>query len=464
MTPEEFRRHGHRVIDWIAEYLGHIRDYRVLPACRPGDLVDALPRSAPEAPEPMERILADFEREILPRATHWNHPRFLSFFSISSTPPSILAETLIAALNMQHMLWKSGPAGTELEQVTLDWLRQWLGLGGEWFGEIFDTASVSTLHAMAAAREQAAPEAREEGQERNLVVYTSEMAHSSVEKAAILLGLGRKNVRKIGVDDEFRMRPELLARAVAEDRAAGKKPFCVVPTVGTTGVTSVDPVPAIAKIARGEGLWTHVDAAYGGAAAVVPEFRHWLDGVEDADSLVVNPHKWLLTTMDLSAFYTRKPEILRRAFSLVPDYLQYAEDPRLVNLMDYGAPLGRRFRSLKLWFVMRAYGREGAARMIRNHVQWAKELAAEMTADGRFEVVAPVTMSLVVFRLKHSDEANQRLVEAINESGFAFLSHTSVLGKFSIRWAIGNYQTTREDLAAVWRRVRQAVEKLRLAP
>ncbi len=458
MSPEEFRKHGHQVVDWIAEYLGHIRDYRVVPQCKPGDLMDALPASAPDKGEPMERILADFEKEIISRTTHWNHPRFHSFFSVSSSPPSMLAESLIAAVNMQHMLWKSGPAGTELELITLDWLRQWMGLKEKWFGEIFDTASVSTLHAIAAAREQACPEARQEGQTPNLVLYCSEFAHSSVDKAAIMLGLGLKNVRKIPADSEFRMRPELLAKAIQEDRATGLLPFCVVPTVGTTGVTSVDPVPEIVEIAHDEGLWVHVDAAYGGAAAIVPEYRHWLDGVDKADSLVVNPHKWVFTSVDLSAFYTRKPEIVRRAFSLTPEYLKYGDDPRQINLMDYGLPLGRRFRSLKLWFVMRYYGHAGVTAIIRNHIQWAKELADEIAADGRFEIMAPTTMSLIVFRLKVSDEENQRLVEAINDSGFAFLSHTILREQFVIRWAVGNYQTRREDLWDVWNRIKATVE------
>lgn len=456
MNTEEFRTHGHQIIDWIGRYYDHIRDYRVLPdpaEWKPGHLIDRLPKQAPEQGEPMEAIFKDFETEVMPGVTHWNHPRFHSFFAISSSPPGVLAETLIAALNMQHMLWKSGPAGTELEAVTLDWMRQWMGLTEPWFGQIFDTASTSTMHGIAAAREAADPSAREEGMRPGMTVYASRFVHSSVDKSCITLGIGQKNLRKIDVDAQFRMRPDALARAIREDRAAGLRPICVVPTVGTTGVTSIDPVAEVVRIAREEGLWVHVDGAYGGAAAVAPEFQHYLDGVDGADSLVVNPHKWLMTPVDLSILYTRRPEILRRAFSLVPDYLQYAEDPRLVNLMDYGLPLGRRFRSLKLWFVMRYYGREGFVRMIRNHVAWSQRLAAMIAEDQRFELAAPVTMGLVCFRLKAGDEATKRLIETINDSGFAFLSQTAIEGKYSIRWAIGTLQSRWEDVAAVWERV-----------
>jgi aromatic-L-amino-acid/L-tryptophan decarboxylase len=458
MTPNEFRQHAHRVVDWLADYFTDIRQYPVLPAVKPGDVSDGQPADAPAHGEPMERILDDFERQIIPAVTHWNHPRFHSFFAISSSPPGVLAEMLIAGLNMQHMLWKSGPAGTEIEQVTTRWLARWMGMSDDWFAQIFDTASTSTLHGIAAAREQADPQSRQRGAAPHQTVYASEFVHSSVDKACIMLGIGLENLRKIPVDAELRMRPELLARAIAADRAAGKQPICVVPTIGTTGATSIDPLREIVSIARHEGLWVHVDAAYGGVAAILPELRHILDGVEEADSLVVNPHKWLFVPIDLSVFYTRKPEALRRAFSLVPDYLKYEEDPRLVNLMDYGLPLGRRFRSLKLWFVMRHFGREGVVKMIREHIAWSHEMAALIAADERFELAAPVTMGLVCFRLKSSDEANQRLVETINNSGFAFLSQTNFSGRFVIRWAIGTYLTTRADLLQVWERIQETAD------
>ncbi|MEZ4414991.1 MAG: pyridoxal-dependent decarboxylase [Gemmatimonadota bacterium] len=456
MTPDEYQQHAHTVADWIAEYWRSIRRYPVTPNMRPGDLIDRLPDSAPEEGEPMERILADFEAEILPAVTHWNHPRFHSFFAISSSPPGVLAETLIAGLNMQHMLWASGPAGTELEQVTLDWLRQWLGLTPGWFGQILDTASTSTLHAIAAARHRADPESRDRGPDGRLRVYTSEYAHSSVDKACTMAGIGLNNLTRLPVDEAFRLRPDTLREAIRSDRAQGLRPACVVPTVGTTGVTSVDPVREVVEIAREENLWVHVDAAYGGAAAVVPELRHLLDGADGADSIVVNPHKWLFCPMDISVLYTRDPDTFRGAFSLTPSYLQYQRDDRTVDLMDYAIPLGRRFRSLKLWFVMRSFGRAGIVQRIREHVQWAQRLTDLIAADPRFEIAAPTTMGLVCFRCRAGEAATRALLEAINGSGFAFLSHATIAGRLTLRWALGTYLCTWQDLEAVWQRVQEA--------
>ena len=455
MSPDEFRRAGHDVVDWIAEYLEGIREYPVVTSLKPGELVEALPASAPARGEPMDRIFTDFREQIVPGVTHWNHPRFHAYFSVSASGPGILGEMLAAALNVNGMLWKSCPAATELEQVTLGWLRQWLGLPGNFFGLIYDTASVSSFHAIAAAREAAFPEVRTEGGTGSGVLYTSEQAHSSIEKGAIALGVGQKNVRKIGTDAEFRMRTDLLEAAIKEDLAQGRKPFCVVATIGTTSTTSVDPVPAIADIAGRYGLWLHVDAAYGGSACVVPEYRHFFAGAERADSIVMNPHKWLFTPIDISVFYTRRPEILKRAFSLVPEYLKTAEDPRALNLMDYGVQLGRRFRALKFWFVLRYFGHEGISNIIRSHIALAQEFASWVRADDRFEIAAPHPMSLVCFRLKAGDDANRRLMDAVNASGVAFLSHTVLNGKFALRLAIGNIKTTREDVALTWRKVQE---------
>jgi aromatic-L-amino-acid decarboxylase len=417
---------------------------------RPGDLIDRLPGSAPEKGEPVEQILEDFHRLILPAVTHWNHPRFMAYFGTSASGAGILGELLASAINANGMLWKTSPAGTELEHVALGWLRQWLGLPDEFFGVIYDTASISTMHAVAAAREMAAAEIREEGGTRDLVLYASEQSHSSVDKAAIALGIGHRNVRKIAVDSGFRMIPEELAASILVDRHDGKKPFCIVATVGTTSTTSVDPVDEIANIARANSLWLHIDAAYAGAAAILPEHCHILKGAERADSLVMNPHKWLFTPIDLSAFFTRRPDILRRAFSLVPEYLRSEDDPRAVNYMDYGVPLGRRLRALKLWFVMRYYGREGVEQILRSHIAMARKLAARIDDDERFERVAPAPFSVVCFRLKGSDEANRALVETVNASGEAFLSHTVLHGRFVIRIAIGNIGTTEQDVEKVW--------------
>ena len=450
MTSEEFRRYGYQAVDWIAEYLEHIRDYPVLPKVAPGELTDSLPVSAPDRGESMPAILADFQKQIVPAITHWNHPRFFAYFSISGSQPGILGEFLAAALNVNGMLWKSSPAATELEQVTLGWLRQWLGLPPEFFGIIYDTASIATMHAIAAAREKADPESRTRGGRGDLVLYTSEQAHSSVEKGAITLGIGQNNVRKIGVDDEFRMRPDLLAEAIRQDRAAGRKPFCITATIGTTSTSSIDPVEAIADIAEEYDLWLHVDASYGGAAAVVPELQFVLQGAERGHSFVVNPHKWLLTPVDVSAFYTREPETLKRAFSLVPEYLKTAEDPRAVNLMDYGVQLGRRFRALKLWFVMRHFGREGLADIIRNHIAYAQKFADLVRNDPDFEIAAPVPFSLVCFRFRGSDQQNRELMDSINSSGLAFLSHTVLNGRMVLRLAIGNVATKWDDVEQVW--------------
>lgn len=447
---EEFRAAAHEAVDWLAEYMSNSGQYPVLPDMKPGDLVDRLPQVAPEHGESLANIVRDFEQQIFPAVTHWNHPRFFSYFAISASPPGVLAELLTAGINTNGLHWKSSPAISELEQVTLKWLAQWMGLPDDWFGMIHDTASISTMHAIAAARELADPEARTRGGDGNLVLYTSAQSHNSVEKAAMAIGIGQRNVRKIEVDAEFRMKPDALARAIIEDLDADRKPFCVVATAGTTSTTSVDPIREIGHIAERHTLWLHIDAAYGGNAAVVPEMQWILDGAHRAQSLVVNPHKWLFVPVDLSVLYTSRPDILQRAFSLTGEYLKKVEDTRAVNLMDYAVPLGRRFRSLKLWFVMRYYGREGVVALLREHIRMAQELALLVAADDRFEIVAPNPMSTLCFRLKSSDAANQRLIDAVNATGRTFVSLTTLNGKLTIRFAIGNMATTMADVEEVW--------------
>jgi aromatic-L-amino-acid decarboxylase len=461
LPPGEFNRLGHQLVDWITAYLENPQKYPVLSRSTPGQLMDALPSTGPEQAEPLDLALADFENIVLPAVTHWNHPGFLAYFATSASAPGILAEFLTAALNTNGILWKTSPAVTELEIVVLNWLRQWIGLPDDNFGIIFDTASTASLHALAAARELAAPEVRSTGRsQKTLVLYQSEHAHSSIEKAAIALGLGQQNIRKISSDSQFRMRIGDLEHAIRRDLEAGHLPFCVVATVGTTSTTSIDPVRRIAECARQRGLWLHVDSAYAGSAAIVPEFRYILDGAELADSLVLNPHKWLFTPVDCSVLYTRRPEILKRAFSLLPEYLRTFEDPRMVNLMEYAIPLGRRFRALKLWFIMRAFGRQGLAAIIKNQCAMATEFAAWVQNDSRFEVVAPVPLSVVCFRLRGTDQANMRLLDAINAEGSAYISHTVLNHRTVLRVAIGNIGTTRKTLKNLWARLRDLSDKL----
>jgi aromatic-L-amino-acid decarboxylase len=429
----------------------------------------ALPESPPARGESLADVLADVERVLLPGVTHWNHPGFFAYFAISSSAPGILGELLAAALDVNAMLWKASPAATELEQVALDWLRQLMGLGPGWFGVINDTASISTMLALAAAREaKPALGIRERGMAGRadlptLRVYCSEHTHSSIDKAAITLGIGHANVVKVGTDAAFRMRPDLLERAIAEDRARGMLPLAVVATVGTTSTTSIDPVGEIAELCRAEDVWLHVDGAYGGLAAVVPELQDVLDGVHLADSLVVNPHKWLFTPVDCSALYVRDPAVLKRAFSLVPEYLVTREQDEVVNLMDYGVQLGRRFRALKLWMVMRAFGAEGLAERIRFHVALAQELAGWVRDEPGWEVMAPHPLSLVCFRCappgtsdEQRDALNESIMHAVNASGEAFLSHTRLHGRYVLRLAIGNIRTERRHVARAWALLRGA--------
>jgi aromatic-L-amino-acid/L-tryptophan decarboxylase len=461
MSPEEFRRSGHEVVDWIADYFANIRDVPVLPDMQPGDLVAKLPGSGPEQPEPIDQILEDFRNLIVPASTHWNHPHFHAYFANSAAGAGILAEALSAALNMNHMVWKSSPAGEELEQVVMGWLRDWLGLPPNFFGVIYDTASVSTMHALICAREFVCPEARREGaMSGRLTVYTSEHAHSSVEKGAIAVGFGQDNVRKIPVDAEFRMRPEALRSALEHDLHRGKQPCCIVPTVGTTSTTSIDPVPLIADLAEQAKAWLHVDASFAGSAAIVPEFRWLVDGCSRAQSFVVNPHKWLFTPVDCSAFYTPHPEILKRALSIVPEYLKTSADGTAVNYMDYGVPLGRRFRALKLWFIMRYFGREGVAAILRDHVRWTQDLAQEIAKHPDFELAAPVPLSLICFRYRGTDEQNRTLLERINATRKVFLSHTALNGRFVLRFSVGNVRARRDDLQFAWDIVRDCARGL----
>jgi aromatic-L-amino-acid decarboxylase len=467
IPPAEFRAAMHRVADIVADYLEHVGEYPVLPKVRPGDVRALLPAVPPRDAEPVERLLADYRRVIEPNVTHWNHPGFMAYFGITGSGPGILGEALAAGLNVNAMVWRTSPAATELEEVVTDWLRQMLALPAMFRGHINDTASVSTFVALAAARDRAPGLAIRErglagrGDVPPLVVYASEQAHSSVDKAVIALGLGLANLRKVPVDDAFGMDPVALEAMIAEDRLQGRMPIAVVATAGTTSTTSVDPLGAVAAICRREAVWLHVDAAYGGAAAICPEFRPLFDGMELADSVVVNPHKWLFTPVDCSVLLLREPAAVRAAFSLVPDYLRTDEEG-VTNLMDYGIQLGRRFRALKLWMVIRAFGVSGLRDRIRRHCALAQELAAWVRAEPGFEVMAPVPFSVVCLRLargatgEEQDRANARLLAEVNAAGPVHLSSTRLHGRLVLRVAIGNVRTARQHVETTWALLRHA--------
>jgi aromatic-L-amino-acid decarboxylase len=479
MSAEDFRRFGREVIDWIADYFEHIEERPVLAQVEPGELKAKLPASAPVRGESMGEILADVDRLVVPALTHWNHPLFFALFATSSSAPGILAEMLSAAFDVKAMLWRTSPASTELEEVTLAWLRQMMNLPEEFDGIIYDTASVSSMHAIAAAREMIDLGVREEGMSGRtdlplLRVYASEQAHSSIEKGIITLGLGQRSLAKLPTDAEFRMDASALRRAIEDDRRAGALPFCVVATVGTTSTTSIDPVAEIADVCESEKLWLHVDAAYAGSAAVVPELRHIMRGCERADSIVTNPHKWLFTPFDLSVLYCRRMEVLKRAFSLVPEYLRTSEAETVRNQMDYGVQLGRRFRALKLWMVLRYFGQKGLAERIREHCRLASLFAKWVDESPDWERLAPVTLSLVCFRYRprvedereamsdvEIDRLNETIMNNVNATGRVYLSHTKLHDRLTLRLSIGNIRTTEKHIRQTWELLNEEAERCR---
>jgi aromatic-L-amino-acid decarboxylase len=478
MSTEDFRRFGHELVDWIADYLDRVEELPVLAQIEPGDLKAQLPASPPEQGEAMEQIIADVDRLIVPALTHWNHPSFFAYFATSTSAPGIFGELLSAAFDNKAMLWRTSPASTELEEVTLDWLRQMMGLDAGMTGIIYDTASVSSMHAIAAAREGVELRIREEGMSGRrdlplLRVYVSEQAHSSVEKGVITLGLGQRALRKIPTDSEFRMDPRALAAAIKEDKANGVIPFCIVATVGTTSTSSIDPVAELIPIGEEHAMWLHVDAAYAGSAAIVPELRHILEGCERADSLVVNPHKWLFTPFDLSVLYCRHLDLLGRAFSLVPEYLRTPEQAQVRSGSDYGVQLGRRFRALKLWMIIRYFGHEGLASRIREHCRLARLFASWVEADPNWELMAPFPLALVCFRAcpptggandavrdGRLNVLNEAIMHALNATGKALLSHTKLNDKVTLRLSIGNIRTTEKQVRQVWELLNEQLKLL----
>ncbi|MEI6668165.1 MAG: pyridoxal-dependent decarboxylase [Acidobacteriota bacterium] len=512
MSADEFRKRGHDMVEWIARYMEGVERYPVLSQVRPGEVTAALPETAPESGESFDAMMADFDRVLMPGMTHWNHPGFFAYFAITASAPGVLADFLSSALNQQAMLWRTSPAATELEGVALGWLRQLVGLPDSFEGVIYDTASISTLHALTAARQAAVPDVRRLGlagrsDVPRLRVYCSDQTHSSIDKGVILAGFGHEALRKIPSDDSFRLRADLLRDAIVEDRANGWRPVAVVATIGTTSTTSVDPVAAIAEVCERERIWLHVDGAYGGVTALLPECASHFAGLARADSFVVNPHKWLFTPFDLSAFFCRRMDVIRQAFSLTPEYLKtpgqtdgtQAEAPR--NLMDTGIQLGRRFRSLKLWMILRYFGAEGVRDRLRYHIALAQTFGSWVDADADFERLAPTPFSVVCFRANpgsatragsHVQAAagsgrssaadgasaqpaqsaspsaregelnalNQRLLDAVNRTGEVFLSHTVLRGQYTLRLAVGNLKTTDRHVARAWAILRECLDRL----
>ena len=473
MNPDDFRRHGHELVDWMADYMRDVARLPVTPPVQPGDITRQLPTSAPEDGEPFEQLFQDFKDIILPGMTHWNHPGWFAYFPGNNSPPSVLAEMLTATLGAQCMSWATSPAATELEQVTMEWLRGMLRLPEGFTGVIQDTASTASLVALLSARERATDYAAGRRglaeTKARLTVYASSEAHSSIDKGVKLAGYGSEQLRRVPVDDQYAMRPDALDRMIAADVHEGLIPACVVATVGTTSSTAVDPLEGIGEVCRRRGVWLHVDAAYGGTAAIVPELRHLFDGVEHADSFVFNPHKWMLVNFDCSAYFVRDRDALLRTFQVTPEYLRTASDTEVVNFRDWGIQLGRRFRALKLWFVIRSYGVTGLQAMVRKHVALAHQLAKWIEAAPAFELMAPAPLGLVCFRYNppelQGDDArlnalNAALLMRVNASGRVHLTHTTLAGRYVIRMAIGQRQTGREHVEEAWRLIQEAAKAL----
>lgn len=478
MPADEFRAALHRTADWIADYRERIEDLKVSPDIVPGEISARLTSAPPEDAVSFENIFQEFQEIIMPGLVQWGHPAFLGYFGSTTTAPGIWGEMLAAALNVSAMTWRTSPAATELETLVLDWLRQMLELSAEFTGVVYDTASVAVLHALAAARENLGLDVRRLGlcgrakDVPALRVYASEQAHSSVEKAAITLGLGESNVRRVACDARYRMSVPALRSAIEEDSQAGLLPLAVVATVGTTSTTSVDPVEEIGLLCQEKKLWLHVDAAYGGAMALLPEGRDLLNGVERADSIVVNPHKWLFVPLDFSALYVRRPELLRATFSLVPEYLRGDAGQAERNYMDYGIQLGRRFRALKAWMVIRSFGKRGLSARIREHLRLARLFASWLDSDTQFEVLAPVLMAVVCFRIVppakeggrmtdvELNDFNQRVVQAVNKTGEAYVTQTTLNGRIALRVAVGNVLTAERHLAHVYDLIKREAARL----
>ena len=471
MNTNDFRKHAHAFVDWMADYLETVERYPVRAQVAPGEIAAQLPPSPPDQGEPIERIFSDFQTVLLPGITDWQHPNFFAYFSANSSPPSVLAEMLMATLAVQGMSWQTSPAATELETRVMDWLRQMLGLPAGFEGVIHDTASVATLCAILTAREQATAwrsnDAGLTGAAR-MTVYATAETHSSIDKAVRIAGLGQDNLRKVPLDADAALDPEALDAMIAADRAAGAKPICVVATLGTTGSGGFDRLGPIGAVCQKHGLWLHVDAAWAGSALVCPEERWMIEGVAAADSFVFNPHKWLFTNFDCTAYFVRDAGALRRTFEILPEYLKTREAETVINYRDWGIPLGRRFRSLKLWFVIRSFGVEGLRAKLREHIRLARELAAAIDAAPDFEVLAPARLALFCFRYRPADMAagpaldalNERLLERLNADGRLYLTHTRLGGAYAIRFNIGQTATEARHVEAAWAEIQATARGL----
>jgi len=461
MDSNEFRKHGHSLVEWMAEYLDSVESFPVKAGVEPKDILNNLPVAPPKKGEPFERIFDDFKSIVLPGVTHWQHPSFFAYFPANSSPPSILAEMLTACLGLQCMSWVTSPAATELEERMMEWLGAMLQLPKEFTGVIQDTASTATLCALLSARERASGfQVNELGLPRDqlFTTYCSTQAHSSVEKAVKIAGLGRRQLRLIGVDEKYAMNPELLSKAIETDLAGGRRPLCVVAAIGTTSSTAIDPLKEIAAICRRHRVWLHVDAAFAGTAAILPELRWILNGVEDADSLVFNPHKWMFTNFDCSAYFVKDKESLVRTFEILPEFLNTPADGRVNNYRDWGIQLGRRFRALKLWFVIRSYGVNGLQQLIRKHIGIAQQLAKWISSSDDFELLAPVPLNTLCFRYRPSgtqatedlNPINEALLQRLNATGRIYLTHTKLAGAYALRMAIGQTTVEERHVRAAW--------------
>jgi aromatic-L-amino-acid decarboxylase len=469
MTPDEFREHGHEVVEWLAAYMESVEDYPVLAQVKPGEIRSRLPDHAPEHGEPFEAVMEDLNEIVMPGVTHWQSPNFFAYFAANTSGPSILAELITAGLGIQGMLWTTGPVATELETHVLDWLAEMLGLPSRFMSSsdggavIQDSASSASLVALLTARERATGfMSNESGLAPGLVAYASNQAHSSIEKAVRIAGLGSEYLRLIDVDESLAMRPEALKAAMADDQAAGLTPAFVVATVGTTSSTAMDPVRPIGEIARHHGAWFHVDAAWAGNAAICPEHRPLQDGLELADSYLVNPHKWMFTNFDCDAYYVADRDALIRTLSVLPEYLrnEASTSGAVIDYRDWQIPLGRRFRALKLWFVIRHYGVEGLRHHIREHIRLGQELAARVEEHPDFELAAPTPLNLVCFRHVGGDDVSERIVEAVNAGGRAFLTHTKISGRYAIRFNVGQTQTEEHHVEKAWNLITQTAKEL----